>query len=165
MHGRRTGFCLLWIMLATALRLQGQMSPNGLAPATPTDDEKQRNTGNMASTYVPLDSWIYSAFDRLAALGFLQTGFADLRPWTRMECARLVSEVGDRMADDEPDSAVVALYRNLSSEFALELKRQDGFPNLGLQVESIYSQMINISGRPLTDSYHFARTIENNFGR
>jgi hypothetical protein len=119
----------------------------------------------MASTYVPLDSWIYSAFDRLAALGYLQTGFAALRPWTRMECARLVSEVADRMADDEPDSAEVALYRSLSSEFALELGRQDGSPNSGMQIESIYSQMISISGLPLTDGYHFARTIENNFGR
>src|SRR6516164_5723010 len=165
MHGRRTGFCLLWIMLATALRLQGQMSPNGLAPATPTDDEKQRNTGNMASTYVPLDSWIYSAFDRLAALGYLQTGFAALRPWTRMECSRLVSEASDRMADDEPDSAAIALYQSLASEFALELRRQEGSPNTGMQIESIYSQMISISGLPLTDGYHFARTIENNFGR
>jgi len=165
MHGRRTGFCLLWIMLATALRLQGQMSPNGLAPATPTDDEKQRNTGNMASTYVPLDSWIYSAFDRLAALGYLQTGFAALRPWTRMECARLVLEVADRTADHESDSEAGKLYQGLSSEFALELRREDGAPNSGMQIESIYSQMISIAGQPLTDGYHFGQTIANNFGR
>ena len=163
MLGPWTGCCLLWTILATALSLQGQASPRGIDPTS--SDAKQRSAGDMASTYVPLDSWIYSAFDRLAALGYLQTGFADLRPWTRMECARLVSEVGDRMADDEPDSAVVALYRSLSSEFALELERQDGSPNLGLQVESIYNQMISISGQPLTDGYHFARTIENNFGR
>ena len=163
MLGPWTGFCLLWTILATALSLQGQASPRGIDPTS--SDEKQRSAGDMASTYVPLDSWIYSAFDRLAALGYLQTGFADLRPWTRMECARLVSEAGDRMADDEPDSAVVALYRSLSSEFSLELERQDGSPNLGFQVESIYSQMISISGRPLTDGYHFAQTIENNFGR
>jgi hypothetical protein len=165
MLGRCIGFFPLWVMLITALSAQCQTTPRSLHPAVSDDDEKQRNAGNMASTYVPLDSWIYPAFDRLAAMGYLQTGFAALRPWTRMECARLVQEAGDRTSDDDSASEAAELYRNLSMEFALELRREDGAPNAGMQIESIYNQMIGISGQPLTDGYHFGRTISNNFGR
>src|SRR6266851_4119492 len=43
---------------------------------------------NQGSPYVPLDSWIYPALDRLAGLGLIDSGFTGLRPWTRRECAR-----------------------------------------------------------------------------
>ena len=98
----------------------------------------------MASTYVPLDSWVYSAFDRLAALGYVQTDFVALRPWTRMECARLVVEAEDRAADGDQIPKAAALYRSLSTEFALELRQEEGAANSGMQIESIYSQMVNI---------------------
>ena len=165
MRGRRTCLNLVWIWLMFAANLQSQTYPNRRHSPATGDDEKQRSAGDMASTYVPLDSWIYPAFERLAAMGILQTGFAALRPWTRMECARLVAEAEDRLANDETNTEASELYRSLSSEFALELQREDGASNSGMQIESIYSQTISISGRPLTDGYHFARTIANNFGR
>jgi len=34
---------------------------------------------------VPLDSWVYPALDRLTALGYIHSGFADMRPWTRLD--------------------------------------------------------------------------------
>ena len=49
----------------------------------------------VGSPYVELDSWIYPAIERLAALGYIQDEFLGLRPWTRVECARLVQEGGD----------------------------------------------------------------------
>src|SRR5207248_9076492 len=64
-----------------------------------------RNPANMGSPYVPLDSWVYPAFDRLIAMGYVRTGFLGLRPWTRMECARLIEE-----AKDDPESDVVRGY-------------------------------------------------------
>ncbi len=164
MYGCRAVFCLLVIVLPIALKVWGQTAKYSLDPALDSN-EKQRNPGNMASTYVPLDSWVYPAFDRLAALGYVQTDFAALRPWTRMECARLVLEAEDRAAE-ESDAEGAALYRSLSNEFALELRREGGaVSNSGIQIESIYSQMVNISGQPLTDGYHFGQTIVNNFGR
>src|SRR6202521_4715640 len=54
---------------------------------------------NQGSPYVPLDSWIYPSFDRLAALGVIDSGFAGMRPWTRLECARLLREAGDRLEE------------------------------------------------------------------
>ncbi len=52
----------------------------------------------MASPYVPLDSWIYPALERLIAFGYIDSAIAGMRPWTRLECARLLNEAGDRVA-------------------------------------------------------------------
>src|SRR5437016_1477825 len=46
---------------------------------------------NLGSPYVPLDSWIYPALDRLAGQGLIDSGFAGLRPLTRPECTRQLS--------------------------------------------------------------------------
>src|SRR5882724_5634212 len=54
-------------------------------------DSRERNAGNTGSPYVPLDSWIYPAMERLAGLGLLSDEFLGMRPWTRSECARLAS--------------------------------------------------------------------------
>jgi hypothetical protein len=53
--------------------------------ASRPSSERTANAANMASPYVALDSWVYPDFDRLAALGAVQTAFAGLRPWTRMD--------------------------------------------------------------------------------
>src|SRR6266403_3608723 len=51
--------------------------------------------GNLGSPYVPLDSWVYPAMERLAGLGLVDSGFAAMRPWTRLECHRLLNEASD----------------------------------------------------------------------
>src|SRR5580692_9484668 len=53
---------------------------------------------NMGSPYVPMDSWVYSAFERLAAMGYVNSGIFGMRPWTRLECLRLVDEAQDQVA-------------------------------------------------------------------
>ena len=154
---------VVMLLFAAVVNLQGQTAGNVAAQVD--FDTKQRIVANMASTYVPLDSWVYSALARLEALGYVQTGFAGLRPWTRMECARLVAEAEDRALNDDSGPEAAGLYHSLSQEFTVELGRIDGAPNTGLQIESIYSQVLGISGKPLADGYHFAQTLTNNFGR
>lgn len=127
--------------------------------------EQPRNPENMASPYVPLDSWIYPALERLIALGYAQSFFLDVRPWTRMQCARMVEEAGEKLADgDAPDEAA-RVYRELSTEFLAETGRLDGGRNLGASVESVYTRVMNISGPPLRDGYHFGQTIIDDYGR
>jgi Capsule assembly protein Wzi len=161
----KTIMCMAIIVSPVALlNLCAQVGASASTGQKTTADAQQSNPANMASTYVPLDSWVYPAIERLAALGYVQTDFAGQRPWTRMECARLVIEAGERAADNSETEAG-ALYRSLSFEFALELRRGDGAPNTGFQVESIYSQVVGISGQPVVDGYHFAQTLANDFGR
>jgi hypothetical protein len=127
--------------------------------------EHTRNPDNMASPYVPLDSWIYPALDRLAALGYIETAYVGIRPWTRMACARMVDEAGERLSNGDASNQATTFYHDLSSEFAPEIARLDGAPNLGVKVDSLYARSTTISGKPLRDSYHFAQTIVDDFGR
>ena len=125
---------------------------------------KTRNVSSLASTYVPLDSWVYPALERLEALGLVQTGFLGLRPWTRMECTRLVVEA-DELSGGELPSEAKSLYRDLKTEFAPELERIDGRKSSAAQIESVYSRFTGIAVEPVNDSYHFAQSLTNNLGR
>ena len=124
---------------------------------------------NMGSTYVALDSWVYEAMDRLAALGYINSAFAGMRPWTRMECARLLEEAGNRIQSDSAGGRASAeaarLYQALQAEFFVESRRLGGDRNVSAELESIYTRFTGISGHPLNDSYHFGQTIINDYGR
>ena len=73
--------------------------------------EGPRNPDNMASPYVLLDSWIYPALERLIALGYVKSARLDIRPWTRMECARLVEEAQGRLGNaDRDDNEARKIY-------------------------------------------------------
>src|SRR5664280_1693213 len=45
-----------------------------------------------ADVYVPMDSWVYPALDRLHGLGYLNSTFFGLRPWTRRSIQRMLDE-------------------------------------------------------------------------
>jgi membrane-associated phospholipid phosphatase len=119
----------------------------------------------MGSPYVPLDSWIYPALERLAALGYVRTAILGLRPWTRLECARQLNEASELAADADAPSYVADLHAALAQEFAPEFQLMSGERNLQAQVESVYSRALGISGKPLTDNEHFGQTILNDYGR
>src|SRR5205807_4934806 len=115
------------------------------------------------ATYVAMDSWVYSALDRLSALGFLDTDIPSLRPWTRSECARLVQEAGEHMEMQTAGPGVDDLYKALEQEFSPEI---EGFDKVSeSRIEEIYARAGFLSGQPLADDYHFAKTIVNDFGR
>ncbi len=121
-------------------------------------------TAYKASSYVPVeDSWIYPAFDRLAALGYIPSSSAILRPWTRLECARLLAEA--HVTIDAPDDVAVPLLAALDAEFHQETDVIDGARNTSAEGESAYSRITGIAGTPLRDGFHFASSIVNDFGR
>lgn len=119
----------------------------------------------MGSSYVPLDSWVYPAMERLAALGYLRSNSLGIRPWTRLECARLLAEAADFNPDYDGPQKVEALAQALSEEFASDSERMSGEQNLHAQLESVYERSLGIGGTPLTDGYHFGQTVLNDFGR
>lgn len=45
----------------------------------------------------PSRAWIYSAIERLAALGYIKSAYLGMRPWTRMACAQLLEEAGEKL--------------------------------------------------------------------
>ena len=129
-------------------------------------EEAPRNPNYMASAYVPLDSWIYPSLERLIALGYMRSNMLGMRPWTRLQCARMVDEAGQKLGDGEDDSVEAdRIYKSLAQEFAPEIERLDGAANVGARVDSVYTRMTGISGTPLRDSAHFGQTIINDYGR
>lgn len=130
-------------------------------------EDERGNPANFASPDVPLDSWVYAAFERLAALGYVDSAMLGERPWTRRECVRLLEEVEDHLLERgaDPPPAVERLYEALRREFALETGQLNAGKYRAAQVESLYLRVTAISGAPLTDGYHFGQTITNDFGR
>jgi Capsule assembly protein Wzi/PAP2 superfamily len=130
-------------------------------------DPRSTDPSYMGSPYEPLDSWVYPVFERLSALGYVRTAFLGQKPWTRMECARLILEAvdgSDRYSGDVPEPAKSYL-NSLREEFKYELERNTGLSNLRAGVDSVYGRFTGISGNPLTDGYHFGQTIYNDYGR
>ena len=129
-------------------------------------DDKERDPAYMGTTYMPLDSWIYPAFERLAALGYLPTEIIAIRPWPRLECARLILEAEEQMGGPEADDPEIhKVLGALSQEFALELANLEGSRNVGAQLESAYTRATEIGGMPLRDSFDFAQTLYDDYGR
>jgi len=120
------------------------------------------------SPFVPVDSWIYPAILRLTSMGYVKGDFLDVRPWTRAECAQLVADAGDRLRGAEKDSPEAErIYDALAVEFEREL--HDAGPGADdayrAKLESLYTRSMEITGRPVEDSYHFGETITNDYGR
>src|SRR5712664_3690990 len=120
---------------------------------------------NLGTPYVPLDSWVYPARGRLAGLGLVDSGFAGMRPWTRRECMRQLSEAEEKLTGEENNEAK-KLVDALRREFRPEIETKgDGDDGGSFRLESIYSRTEHISGTPLTDGYTFGQTQINDFGR
>lgn len=140
----------------------------------PSYADKIRSPRNMGSAPVPPGSWVYPLFERLAAMGYIRSAYLGIRPWTRLQCARFLEEAGEALRYQVVQDGVGAtnggdeaeqLYTVLSREFAEETQRLDGAANLGAKLDSMYERSNNISGPPLTDGYHFAQTLIDDYGR
>ncbi len=136
------------------------------APASRFFSDRPYQPRNMGSPHVPMDSWVYPALDRLAALGYAKTEMEGMRPWTRMECARLIQEAEESVVQEQPNVPEVdGLFGALEKEFSGEIESLSGGNNLRAEVESVYTRTTTISGAPLRDGFDFGQTIVNDDGR
>jgi capsule assembly protein Wzi/PAP2 superfamily protein len=128
--------------------------------------EGNSSPANQGSPYVPIDSWIYPALDRLAAMGLIDSGFAGMKPWTRNECVRLLQEASESIdGGGRGGPEAEKIYRLLETEFRDEFEGKGGDGRIHGRVESVYARVTGISGQPLTDGNHFGQTVINDFGR
>ena len=140
-------------------------------PAVYKPNPADMDPDGRGSVYVPMDSWIYPALDRIAGFGFIPTQSAGMRPWTRQECLRQITEAEgiissimfDRNAtrrDLISAREATRMLRDLKDEFAHE---DDYFEYLKL--DSLYARSTTISGVPLNRSWDFGQTLDNDYGR
>ncbi len=65
------------------------------------------------SPYIPVDSWVYPAVLRLYALGYVDTVYLGMRPWTRASLSRMLDETEDRLEDVDEGPATSEAERNI----------------------------------------------------
>ena len=116
--------------------------------------------------FVPMDSWVYPALARLAALGFVSGQATGLRPWTRTECIRQLGEAEEALDDRSwrlrPGvvGAASRIVQGLRQEF-----EPDREATSFVELESVYGRGLVAAGKPLNDGYNFGQTIVNDYGR
>ena len=161
------GSTIGWLVGAYVYRTHHDPDLPGAAwPTYAETQDESVGTIPSGSPYVELDSWIYPAIDRLAALGYINSTFLGMRPWTRTECARLVQEAGENIESNYATRGdVYGLYLALQSELRPDSEALAGAGEGAAHLESVYTSVTGISGPPLNDSYHFGQTIINNYGR
>jgi len=115
-----------------------------------------------ADVYVPMDSWMYPAMDRLHGLGFADTAFLGLRPWTRRSIQRMIEDTlqdPDLPGNAQAQGIVAAMQRELGDEVA------DNEGEFSYACEGMYSRLQGIAGLTLRDSFHLGQTLVNDYGR
>lgn len=114
-----------------------------------------------ADVYIPVDSWVYPALDRLRGLGFADTAFLGLRPWTRRSIQRMIDETS-KVEGIQNHVQAFEIVAAVQREFGVE----DDYPNdFSYACESIYVRLQGISGLSLRDSFHLGQTLVNDYGR
>jgi hypothetical protein len=117
----------------------------------------------LGSAYIPVDSWVYPAMTRLYSLGYVDTMFLGMRPWTRRSVLHmLLDSQDDILAGDsqEAQNILAAMLTELQAESPTGAPRGMVY---GLQ--SGYVRLMGIGGPTLRDSYHLGQTINNDYGR
>lgn len=122
---------------------------------------KIQSTLISGSSYVEMDSWVYPALDRLAALGFVPSQISGIRPWTRAECARQLKEADGKLAAMGTDQYGLA---SEASQLITALHGEFDEAPLGLVLDSAYTRTGIIAGPALSDSFHFGQTWSSSFG-
>lgn len=124
------------------------------------------------SSYIPVDSWIYPAMMRLYGLGYVDTLYLGMRPWTRTNVEHMLEEVASRIeeAQNSPDSTsseAQQIYKAIDRDLHPDTQASASCGRLSgtFRLESVYSVFRGISGTPIHDSFHLGQSIINDYGR
>ncbi|HVC46693.1 MAG TPA: capsule assembly Wzi family protein [Terracidiphilus sp.] len=122
----------------------------------------------LDSPYIPVDSWIYPAVMRLYSLGYIDSAYIGMRPWTRARVGQMVEEIGAHIedADSGPvNDQAEAIYEALDHEINGDMSGPCDTYKGHTRIESVYSTTRILSGTPLRDSFHLGQTVINDYGR
>jgi hypothetical protein len=148
--------------LPAASKDASQRNPNSLSETGACE------TDTAGSPYIPVDSWIDAAVLRLYSLGYVDTVYLGMRPWTRSSVSNMLNEANSHIEDYDSGPTMdeaKKIYGALIHELRFNPQASCQAPEDPFHVESVYSVARGISGTPLHDSYHLGSTIINDYGR
>jgi Capsule assembly protein Wzi len=157
-------------------------APNGAVPAATTVSTDTRPAipayapegfgprhDTLGSAYIPVDSLVYPMALRLYSLGYLDSAFINMRPWTRRSLLHMLEKSSPAIIAGGNDQAIDLLSKldaYIASEGA-EIATPGEHFNRGnvYGVESVYERALGIGGQTLDDSYHLGQTLSEDYGR
>jgi hypothetical protein len=148
-----------WLPLLCQQTVTTPELPASLNPAF--NDFEPATSADYGSVYVPLDSWIYPAFQRLFSLGYADSAYLDMRPWTRTSCLQILQETYSNLQGAPQDTEAWNIFRALALEFGMDA----GQKNPQAELWNVYTRNMYITGQPVNDSFHFGQTLINDYGR
>ena len=120
-------------------------------------------TDALGSTYIPVDSIVYPMALRLYSLGYLDTAFISMRPWSAAACCTCCRRAATispptattRRSPSSPSCRVTWRTRRRAA-----ILRADRFTAC-----ERYTRVMGIGGPVLRDSFHLGQTVYNDYGR
>jgi hypothetical protein len=125
---------------------------------------------HLGSAYIPVDSFVYPEALRLYSLGYLDTAFINMRPWTRRSLTHMLQlSTPDIMSGGNTQAIEILAKLNeyLSAEDPTAPMQGPHFRERGqiYGVQSVYTRLMGVDGQTLRDSFHLGQTIANDYGR
>jgi hypothetical protein len=118
----------------------------------------------LGSAFIPVDSWVYPAMLRLYGLGYLDTMYLAMRPYTRRSALHILQASEDAIlsGDDEQAQEILAALLNELPDEGIAGKSARAAV---YGVQSVYTRVQGVSGSILQDSFHLGQTFFNDYGR
>jgi len=133
-------------------------------PPYAAGENNNKDNEHIGSAYIPVDSWVYPAMLRLYSLGYLNSLFIGLRPYTRLSALHAIQlSQADIIAGN--DQQAIGILNDLLHELEPEIHPRNASRGNIYGMDSVYTRLLGISGLPLRDSYHIGQTIVNDYGR
>ena len=107
---------------------------------------------------------MYPAVLRLYSLGYLDTVFLSMRPYTRLSLLHMLEKSSDDIVADGNQQAL-DLLAWLDDYLATETPANGFDRGRVYGAETVYTRLMGISGQSLRDSYHLGQTLVNDYGR
>src|SRR5215469_16007268 len=121
-------------------------------------------TDALGSTYIPVDDIVYPLALRLYSLGYLDTAFIAMRPWTRRSLLHMLQQSADDITSDgDPEAMSILAY--LQDYLIAETPGNNMTRGAVYGIETAYTRFMGIGGPVLRDSFHLGQTVYNDYGR
>jgi hypothetical protein len=138
------------------------------APAGPAGQPARPRIDRDGSAYIPVDSWVYPAMLRLYSMGYLDTMYLAMRPYTRRSALHILQGSEDAILsgdDGQAQEILSALLNELTDEGITRTAIASSTRGAVYGVQSVYTRVLGVSGPILQDSYHLGQTFSNDYGR
>ena len=158
----------------------GEPQPIDIAPPIPVASLPSISTDyvepvtlakdHLGSAYINDDDTIYPMALRLYSLGYLDTAFISMRPWTRRSFLHMLEKSAGAIKDGGDEQAM-EIYAKLMAYLSVEDPGPQDTPSSAMTrgkvygLDTAYTRVMGISGLTLRDSYHLGQTIANDYGR